>query len=727
MEAEQPICDLNETWEDVTSEFQDVLKNCSTWKCFSVEGVDKEGILSAPEIMDPQTDTGYGYQDISSLAHLFQTGDIPSASSFADDKSLVEIMDYLHVREVHYLNGYSLVQSYLSFPYFLHLDKLKDGNPVMYAYCRALLRTLESVLRAAFATTIRGDEEFMAAPQELDVHMNISIEEVVNELEDLASKASPEVAIRLRWRKNFVSALALFQEAKSRPEVEQACNLCAEACEWLASAPAYQRVSEPTIDPRLVRDKEVQFWVSVITPTSPLPQPPFKEAMSTYQTLLSQLASLKTLFTLPTLNAITDFIEDLGAQSPLLLMRCIAVVTLFSRDPNESFLFGLPLHQRLLETLAKAHGAPLYLKVFEGNSSIIESIVKYRIQKTMDPVRVTPEQFASLRQQTLESMHRWTAEACKHYLIHLEIMLCNRGLAHRRLMNAIPGLADFQEISFFTDLNIFLSRIPGGNTKMEQEAIRISKVLTLWANTLVLHTMELIVKFQLELDLLKPGELIPALWYLSTMYKAQNENLMLLSIQNTSLIPENRTNKKRVPLYNLALSTRTQAQVDYTERSLMEVYRLIADSQLFAACIAEKKGLMDFASTGSASLISAENIFNHRYIKCFGAIQSPAFASFQHCIATKPPIKDDEVLEDAKKASSLALSAAEKLHTILQHPPAHMTDYRKSTLEKAECSARALGACLALMSNEETTSDAYECTKATPGLPYFLSFPLHKK
>eukprot|EP00796_Vickermania_ingenoplastis_P011099 gene11099-7725_t len=726
MPSEEPLCDMNDTWEEITDEFKNALKACATWKCFSVEGVDKEGILSAAEIMDPQTDTGFGYQDIYSLEHLFETKEVPHPSSFADENSLVELMDYLHIRELHYLNGFSLVQSYLAFPYFLDIDRLKEPNPVMYTYCRAMLRTLESVLRATFATTIRGDEEFMAAPPEVDKYMNIPLDEVLAELEALATTSSPAIAIRLRWRKNFVQALSLFQEATSRPEVEKACQLCTEACEWLEKAPELQRTSEPTVDPKLIRDKEVPYWVSVITPTKSLEQPVFTEAMSAYSKLLTQLASLQALFKLPTLNSITQFVEDLGAQSPLLLVRCVAVVTLFSRDPNESFLFGLPLHQRLLETLAKVYGAPLYLKVFEENSSVIESVVQYRIHKTMDPTKVSREQVETFRQQTIEAMRHWTSEACKNYLIHLETMLCNRGLAHRRLMNAVPGLANFQELSYYTDLNIFMFRVSGGQ-KSQEEASRISMVLTLWANTLVLHTMELIIKFQMELDLLKPGERIPALWYLSTIHHTENDNMKLLALSKAPSIPENRINKKRAPLYNLCLSTRTASQLDVSEWMLMEVHRQLADVQLVAACIAEKKGLVDFSGTGSASLITAENIFNQRYFKCFRSIQSPAFAPYRHCMESKPIIKDEDVAARAENASSVAMAAANQIRSYLQQPSAYLWDSRRRMLEKMERSARGLAASLFIMADASTTAEAYECTLSTPGLPHYLSFNFKKK
>lgn len=729
MESATPVCDLNETWNDITAEFGKYVETCSTWKCFSVDDVDKEAILSAPEIMDPLTDTGFGYENVCSLAEHFKRGEIPKPSEFADDQSLIDIMDYLHVRELHYLKGFSIVQSYLAFPYFLNLEALKDGNPVMYSYCRAMLCTLKSVLRSAFATTIRGDEEFVAAPLELDVHMSITLEEVSKELEELAEKASPAVAIRLRWRSSFVRALTLFHEAATREGVEEACDLCAEAAEWLESHPEFQRAAgdEPKMDARLIREKEVQFWVSVITPTKPLPQPPFKEVMEVYKTLLRQMASLKFLLTFPSLSSITDFIEDLGAQEPLLLVRCIAVITLFSRSYKESFLFGPPLQERLLETIAETYGAPLYLKVYQGNHALVESVVRYRIQKTMDPLKVTAEQVQSLRQQTVEAVRHWSAEACSHYLLRLEIMLCNRGLAHRRLLNALPGLAEFQELSYFVDTTIFVHHIPGGNINMDQEVVRASKVLSLWSNTLVLQAMNRIIYFQLELDLLKPGEIIPALWYLSTMNKAQVENVLLLSMQSSTKIPENRINKKRVPLYNLCLTTRSRSQLDLTEKTIQDLHRMLADAQLFAACIAEKKGLVDLQSTGSASLTTAENLFNHRYKKCFGMIQNPAFASYQHCMATKPRVKDETVHEDAKRASTLALNAAEKVHNHLQQVGRTLPEFRRRTLEKMECSARAIAACLAMMSDESTTAAEYECSLSFPGLPYFVSFAFHKK
>lgn len=725
MDPDAPICDLDDTWEDMAEEYSSTLRTSPTWKCYCIDSVEKEEILSAPEVMDPQTDTGFGYRDIYSLRHQLACGEIPPPSSFTDDESLIELMDYLHIRELQYLKGYSLIQSYLAFPYFLNLDLLKHDNPVMYAYCRALMRTLESVLRVAFATSIRGDEEFMAAPQELDQYMSLNLKDILSDLETAASSASPAVAIRLRWRRNFLMALVFFQEATSRIQIDMACDLCTTGCEWLAKAPEYQRKEEPKVDGRLMREKEVQYWVSVITPSVKLPEMPFRDAMKEYQRLLEQLASLRALLDLRSLNEIREFVEELGAQAPLLLLRCIAVVTLFSRDPNESFLFGPPLPLRLLETLSKVYGAPLYLRVFQGNSSLIDSIVKYRIQKTMNPVKVTPQQVSMLRQQTLEAVGRWTSDACKHYLIHLENMLCNRGLAHRRLMNAIPAIADFQQTSYSTDLNIFLFRYTGGTERLEQEGLRRNKVLTLWANTHLLHTMELIVKFQIELNLLKPGEMIPAMWYLSTAHKAQMENILQLCIQNPAMIPDARVNKKGVPLYNVALSSRTSGSLDYTEATIMEVERLLADAQLYTACIAEQKKLIEFRSVGSDPLITAENIFNHRYLKCFGSIQSPAFASFAHCMATKPVIADEEVPVVSRRASALAITAAEKVKALLASQKTPMWASRRRTLLSMMYAARNLAACLTLLGDAKTNASAYVCSQGSPeGLPHGVRFLL---
>lgn len=731
MEPQEPICDLNDTWEDALEEFKGVLNVTPTWNCLTVENADKEGILSAPEIMDRQTDTGYGYQDIYSLPFLLNSGDIPAPSTFADEKSLVDIMDFLHERELHYIEGNSLVQSFLTFPYFLVVEKLKEDNPILYLYCKAMLRTLECVLRGAFATTIRGDEEFLPAPPEVDLHMDVPLEDVVEELEEVASQPStpPAIAMRLRCRKHFLLSLGLFLDGTTKEDMVKACDLCEEAAKWLREAPEYQRTEEPVVNPSLIREKELPFWVSVITPVSSIPPMPFKKVSAAYQTLFSQLASLKILFSLPSLHSITEFIEDLAYQSPLLLMRCMAVILLFGRDPTESFLFGLPLHQRLLGTLANTYGAPLYLKVFEQNAPIVESVVRFRVQKTMDPTKVTPNQLASLRHQTVEMMHRWVAEAGKHFLVHLEIMLCNRGMAHRRLMNAIPGLTEFQDVSHFTDTSIFLSHIPGGHLQQrEGEASRVSKVLSLWASEAILHAMDLIVKFQIELDLLKDGELIPALWYVSMIHRIKKNNAVLLCRPGTTvLIPDNRINKKRVPLYNLSFTTRRQGSIDFQEAMMLEINGALADAQLLAACIVEKKGLMDFTSTGSASLTTAENAFNHRYLRCFGNIRKPAFSSYKLCMAAKPLITDENLKTEAQKASNLALTAAEKAQSLLKNPGRPLTDIRKKILEKTERSARALVACMGLVAEEETEAKSFGCRKCIPGLPCYLSFTVYGK
>lgn len=736
MESAAPICQLDDTWEDVHDVYIELLKSePSNWSCHTLAGVDKEVILSAPEIMDPKTDSGFGYADVYSLRYLLESGSIPAASTLTSEAAVLDVIDYIHMKELAYLQGYSLTQSYLNFPYFLCMDRLKAEHPTLFAYCRGVLRSLDCVLRAVFATTIRSEEEFMLVPPDLDRQTDCPVEEILAELEAAAAverkAGSPAIAARLDWRRKFLATLSAFLESQQRCEVEAACDM-ARAALALLKSDVFQRTTEPQPDPRLLRS-EVGFWVSIITPTQPLPPVRFADAMAAYAEALEQVSSLKSLLSMDSLAGVADFVMNLGSQKPLLPVRSLVIVVLFSRDPNESFLHGRPLHQRLLETLSVKYGAPLYQKIFERDMSMVDSVVKYNVHRTMDPLKVTPRHFQFLQNQTVDAVQRWTMDACKLYLVFLETMLCNRGLAHRRLMNMVPDLTCFQELSYSTDITIFAANVPGVSGELETECMKCCTVLTLFANNYILQAMELIMGFEVELDLLTQAELVPALWYVNFAQRAQMENLTALCLQNTSFIPQTRINKRtHVPLHNLCLTTRRPGQVDVARASLLDAAASLSDATYLSACLMEKRQLIDLQSGARHSLTTVENIFNHRLLLCFGMLRSPPLRSYEQCLNAKPALDDaDRFPLYAKKAAEAAGGAAEKLKAVLTS--SSIGEARRqslqATVEGLEKTARVVAASLATLAaicDDEATLKEYRATVERPGWPSALAFSLHK-
>ncbi|KAK7197389.1 Mak10 subunit, NatC N(alpha)-terminal acetyltransferase [Novymonas esmeraldas] len=730
----KPLCDLDDTWEDALAAFKESLVGEPTWSCYCLGGVDKEVILSAPEVMDPKTDSGFGYEDVHSLAHLLKTGAVPSAATVTTEAALLDLMDYIHVKELTYLQGYALTQSYLDFPYFLRMDLLKAQNVTLHAYCRGVLRTLDCIVRAVFSTTNRSEEEFMLVPPELDRQPDCSVEEIVSELEAAAAAAtSPAVAARLRVRQHLLAALSHFLESKKRSDVEAACVECHAALEILESD-VYVRAGEPAPEAAMLRAKEIAFWVSVITPTRALPTPSFADAMDAYRRMLQQLASFKTLVNIESLASVADFIENLGAVQPLLPVRSLCAVVLFSRDPNESFLHGAPLHRRLLTTLAKKYGAPLYQKIFEGDEAMVDGVVEYRVKCTMNRLKVTPEQLMFLRQQTVDSVRRWTMEACKLYLVFLETMLCNRGLAHRRMMNAMADLVRFQEMSYTTDLSVFLANVPGVSKELEAESIRCSTVLTLFSNDYVLRAMERVMSFEVELDLLTQGELVPAMWYINFAQRAQVENKTALCLQSTHSLPATLINKRtHVPVHNLALTTRTTGQMDLARDGVLDACCSLSDATYLSACLMEKKRLIDLAGAPKHSLISVENVFNHRLLLCYGQLRSPPLRSYERCMSSRPALDDaSKIPVYAAKAADVATNAAEKLRSVLSSSSVdevRRASIRRSVegLEKtAHMVAASLRAFSAVCERDDELKD-YCATVERPGLPSAVTFAFRKK
>ncbi|KAF5225288.1 hypothetical protein ECC02_001465 [Trypanosoma cruzi] len=731
-------CDLDETWVECMGEFKEFIgKTGNPWRCYTCEGVEKETMLSAPEVMDAKTDPGCGYGSICSLNSLLKDGTIPSAATLTGE-ALLDVMDLIHLKELHYLQGFSLTSGCLEFSYFFCMDLLKEQNLTLYTYCRAVARCIDLTTRAVMTMRVRSDEEFIPWFKALDPGEDVTEEQIMNELEEAACKTeSVAIAARLRWRKLFLSMLNGFILGSKKSDTEKACATCQEACDLLGSV-EFRREAEPVQDGRFFRDAEVGYWASSFTPTKPLPCAPFAEALQAYKTLLSQLASLKDLFILPSLQCITEFVEALGARKPLLLMRSVAVILLFRHDPSESFLHGPSMPHRILQELADEHGAPLYLKIFAGDEEMLEGVLRYRIQKTMDSSKIPPDQLIFLRQQTVDAVRSWAAEMSRVYLVHLEAMLCNRGLAHRRLMNALPHLGSLQELSYTTDKSVFLSHIPSASPALEAEAAKRMPLLAIYVNQHVLHVIQLLVLLTLELNLFTQAELIPALWYWNFTQRAQIENLGLLAPPPATVIPETRINRRtKVPLYNLALTTRTSGHPDTVRLTILEAERMIADAVFVAACIMEAKGLIDLTSPAKHSFMTVENTFNHR-MKCLQHIRSPPFTPYARCIAAKPDISTKQntdtstVFLYAQKASEIAVNAAEILKQLIASKELDKTRKRaiQSHVENMERTARAVGASLAsfatVCDNDEALQ-GYKVSVEYPFDPAMLCFTFRKK
>nr|CCC47960.1 conserved hypothetical protein, fragment [Trypanosoma vivax Y486] len=535
-------CDLDETWTECLSEFKGYLAaNGTTWRCESLATENKEAMLSAPEVMDPKTDPGCGYDSIHSLNSLLKQGDIPSAATL-NGQALIDIMDIILSKELQYLQGYSLTAGCLSFPYFFRMDLLKEQNFVLHAYCRGVVRTVELVMRAVVTTRIRSDEEFVPWIKGMQTDPDATEEQILDELEEAARTAESEaVAIRLRFRREFLNALKLFIFGRSKSDVEGACSASDAASELLNSA-GYARTVEPVQDSRFFR--------------------------------------------------------------------------------------SVP---------------------------------------------------------------------------YIESVLCNRGLAHRRLMNSMKHLCELQEVSYTTDSSIFLSFVPGVERNMCNDVLRRMLVLSLYANQHVLRVVEQIVSLTLELDLFTQGEMLPALWSLVFTLRIQFENLSLLGPLAPSSIPETRINRVTgVPLHNLCLSTRTAGSKDIVHQTILEAGHLIANATFVCACVMEIKGLIDLTSQPKHSLITVENAFNHR-LRCLWQMQNPPFTSYARCLEAKRellgtvPMDDERLLKLSQTARSVAENAADKLKKLLLLR--ELGSPRKRALESRvhamEQTARSLSASLA--------------------------------
>ncbi|CAD2221665.1 hypothetical protein AGDE_15456 [Angomonas deanei] len=640
------------------------------------------------------------------------------------------------------------------------MEVLKAQNPLLHLYCRAVLRTVSTIMKPVFATTIRSDEEYSYPPPELERVME---EEITSESDEafLATlqKAVEEnekagkklIASRLQLRVLLLSALNTLIGVKRRSDLEKGTQLCEEALTLWSSA-VFDRTADPAVPEKFCREQEMQHWVSVLTPNRPIPTPSYKEVREAYLEMLRQMKQFAILLELHSLQEVTEYVESVGASKTLLHVRAILIIILFCKDYNESFLFGLPLPQQILSQLAKEYGAPLYLKVYEGDETMTEAVTRYRIHKLSDPSKLTPAQYAYFKEETRDAIRKWTDEACKNYLLHIETMLCNRGLTHQRLLKSFYGFSQFQERSYACDMNIFLASLPGvdlsGNKEedgknLETEFVKSATVLTLYANAYIFRAMELVLRLGYELDLYTQGEQIAVLWYLNFTLRAQTENFNTLYLQNNvsgvlSHIPETRVNKRTgLPVHNVALTTRVAGLIDPVNTVKLEALRSLTDAIFISSNLFEFKKLINLTDGPDGALITPENVFNHRFLKYFGLIRSPPFASYKRCVAAKIDFVQEEkdLLLYATRSSELAQQAVSKIKTVINGAALQGTQRQiilKNTLEELERTAVTTAASLAAFAavceeQEKDIAEKYVSRVERPGDKSLVCFSFRKK
>lgn len=618
---------LDDTWTECFESYKAEVKKLMLWDSVVKIGVDPERILSSPEIMDPKTDTSCNWKLDGTPNRFFGKGLVTDVAKLSEEEVL-EIIDTLLARESAYLLGRNIFQSVFTFVYFLRMDELKEKNPVLYAYARGILRTLDFVNSAITMTTIRDEEEFTNIPPEIDLHASVPLRELQSDLDAaIASVTSEELKSRLQFRKSILNVFgAVFGNgqivAETITEVVAACNAA------VAAGKAITRTTAPKEDTCLFR-QEMSVWLQTMVPTPARPAGPVNEAVQVLSTMFTQLATIQDVLAIKSLYSVTDFVETFALKRPILPTRAFMAILLFAENPSVSFLYGAALPQRIVDTLTTQHGAPIYGRVIDGHEPTIREITAFR--STAIP-RVNANAFC---RQLTESTRQWVLDVARWLLQFWEALLCNRGRCHRRLVNFLESLGFLHNLSLEIDMNTYLASVPIHNSNLPKEAAREmvvrSTVLTAFTADIVFQVMCQIVQLNVELDLFTKAELPAALFYLNFLNGSRLDNFTALYIGSAQYLPDRTTHKKTgAPLSNPVLTTRVLTVAPASVATRVDASRLLAELTYRTLAVCSAKQLVDLSSPPTA-LVSVARIFNNR-IKAFARMPRSGYVPYEQCM-----------------------------------------------------------------------------------------------
>jgi hypothetical protein len=622
---------LDDTWADVMEEYKASLVGMPRFSAAVHPLIDSENLLSAIELMEPRTDPVNDWAKVKSVTDLLALGEIAKPSAMTDEQLLIDFTDGLTSLEARGLQGSSLQNSIGTCVYYYILDKVEKDNPTLYAYVLATVKCLDLVLTIAHSVSIREDDEFMPYPSGFCMPVQSTAAAIAtllrNAMKDMKSEA---LRSRFEFRLHWLSALENIMNPVDEKGIGLACASATAALSALAKCSRSAELTEP--DRRWFRT-ESTYWLPSHAPPTPTPWLSHEATRKLLSETLEQLSTIERLLERRAIYAALDFLEELGMQRPLLVVRSSALLTA-TCDPN-SILLSANISNRVLETLSRQCGAPLYEKIADEDKQSLDDVVGYRLHlHGAKAGSVSQQEIQSLRRHVVDSVRKWAAQVGRSFTAFAETLLSNRGRCQRRLANLVGDLSGLLQASWETDAATFCATMPGNNGPLdlpERELVVRSMVLSSFVSDMLLHAMTSFVQLSMELGLLTKPEMLPSAWYLLYLCGLRLENTTSLYITSPQLIPPRKTLRKSgPPVNNPAITSRTIVVPPSQYMLRIETTRMLADGFLVFGAIADADGLLSL-KLPSTSLTSAENIFNHRYIS-FAAVQRPEFFTYTNCL-----------------------------------------------------------------------------------------------
>lgn len=697
-----------EEWEECLGKLKEESAKLQQWGIYIAEHLRSDDIMSAPEVMDPKTDAGLNWKDATLLDEMIQRKMLPDVHAMSETET-VDMMDVLLIMETLFLRGNQLPQTLYSCA-FMHRLALMEQNKHLFAYARAIAKSVDIVLNTVVAADVREEEEFCVIPLEVDTLPKVETAVIEQELVEAINTApSAAMKARLQFRLEYFRTLArLYEDTReSTLSAKASAQLAIQALADLT------RTQEPKVDSR-VFSSVPGTWLSAITPMPMKDLIPLAEAVAELKQMLQHYMALCGFLDLEHLPNIMEAVCHFGSLHPLLPVRSRAAL-LFCHQQTQRFAYRATAPDLVVETLANYHGAPLYLKLLQQDEQLTADVVNYRTARLMDsPMKYDASKIdkEQLKQQTIQLVQRWCVDAGKLYLATMHAFLYNRGRCHRRLCNLMPDLAAFQQYSWEVDYNIFCAAQPSGSQSPEttQEFSVKASVLNAFSNDIVYFVADSFLSLSMELDLLNRAEYLPVLWYRNFLISTRIENYTTLFVTASDPYPQRRVNKTTLaPLYTPALTTRNFVVPAPHLASKVDVTRGILNGSFLVLMGLQNHKLLNL-DLPETSLVHISTVFDHRIapLACFHRPRFVPWAQFAPQFRQANPPKLSQQL---KPALDLFNACVEKCKALMADESLPTHQYFVAAERCCKANALALKLLLAALGDDPEKEDSAAVAK----------------
>ena len=634
-----------EGWTDKMADLTAAAQALPKWHIIKAKNMKMEDAISCPEALDPKTD---GMCIPFSPRHeMLRAKAIAAAGDVAADaKRVGDLLDAVIAQQQQFMDGVPLVSCLFSC-FYLHLDQdlgsQTDCPEELYLFFRSVFAVIQCTFDAVAMADLRdSDEEFTLYANDIPGSINTDVLGIVEAMKTvLANKPSNDnkalQAIRLRLKFQYEllqtfsamsKLIALNTDESHNQQKEKALKHAVGAVkQQVTTANAALKAlskNRPAEETPATEEKlfsaQAPLWLSITSPQKLRPLPAWSVTCAYYRTILDDCTTVATWPVLgDSATDILNTVQHFGRAKKPLVSRSLAMSFLHSGS-MEMCMGGMSIGQRILVTLQKQFGAPLYRSVFKGDKAILSELLEgsLELQKKKLNIVNMPTPDAEMKEHMMHEfqnmLNNWMNEAGRSLLQVMHAHLTVRGRCHRNLMKLVASFRNLADMSYSLDTSLFGMLPPKASPKeVPQELMQFGLVLTKWTEWLTADCLENTLLCMSELNLVSKPEVFLRVFYENYTALSKSESLNTLHV-NQKVCEKIAENKQVLPI---SVRTRVPSAASDTTLIELEARRNIANG-IFMSCSAlHDGGIVTGLQQSKDALQSISTIWDHRCAAVF--------------------------------------------------------------------------------------------------------------